>query len=128
MNQSLDIFCHAIKTRYPEIAAKADAEHERRWGNSVELEHYSYSWFETLANTLNREMCRGTPASEYRKLLLDISTEFRTGMDDVRQCIDVAFVENLFWQVPPDKALAYWTGLPENLQSLYIDFHRKTPI
>lgn len=128
MAQSLDIFCHTIKTQYPEISTKADAEYERKWGYFMEQEYYSYSWFEALANALNREMCRNTPASEYRKLLSSISTEFRTGTDDVRKCIDVAFIENLFWRVPPDKALDYWTGLPENLQSLYIDFHRKTPI
>lgn len=45
-----------------------------------------------------------------------------------RKYLDVSFVENLFWQVPPAKAAAYWKKLPLQLQALYVDFHSKPPI
>lgn len=128
MSESRNAFCKFIKERYPVLAAKADTEFERLWGDFVDDEYYSYSWFEALANALNQEMKRGVGASECEELLSVISANFESGDDDVRQCIDVAFVENLFWQVSPDRSAAYWMALPENLKCLYIDFHSRSPL
>jgi hypothetical protein len=128
MSESRNAFCRSIKERYPVIAAKADTEFERLWGDFLDDEYYSYSWFEALANALNKEMKHGIRAAEYGELLSVISATFESGDEDVRKCIDVAFVENLFWQVSPDRSAIYWMALPENLKGLYIDFHRPSPL
>jgi len=128
MNKLRDEFCQLIKKKYPAIAGRADVEYERLWGDFTDSEYYSYSWFEALANALNEEMKQGIPASEYSNLFSTISANFEKGDENIRQCIDVAFVENLFWQVPGGKASSYWATLPEILKELYVDFHHRTPL
>ncbi len=128
MSELRDEFCRSIKERYPTISAKADAEYERLWGDFTDPEYYSYSWFEALANAINKEMSREVPASEYQELLAVVSSYFESGDEAVRKCIDVAFVENLFWQVSQAKSAAYWAALPKNLKGLYIDFHHRSPL
>lgn len=51
-----------FKELFPSISAKADAEYIRQWGEFTDDVYYSYSWFEALANALNKEMCNGVPA------------------------------------------------------------------
>ena len=126
MSELRDGFCRLIKERWPDISSKADIEYERLWGDFTG-EYYSYSWFEALANALNKEMGRGVSASAYQDLLSLISASFDSGDEAVRVCIDVAFVENLFWQVPKNKSADYWAALPENLRELYLAFHRHAP-
>lgn len=128
MSKLRDAFCDSIKERYPAISKKADAEYELLWGDFTDSEYYSYSWFEALAHALNKEMSRRVPVSQYQELLYLISSSFESGDEDVRKCIDVAFVENLFWQVSRDKAVDYWGALPENLKSLFIGFHHINPL
>lgn len=128
MSKQQDEFCASVKTQYPAISAKADKEYARRWDDFTDSEYYSYSWFEALANALNSEMNRSVPEAEYRGLFSMISDSFEAGDEDVQKAIDVAFVENLFWQVPADKAASYWAALPENLKRLYVEFHHRTPL
>ena len=128
MSTHRDEFCRSIKEQHPVISAKADVEYEKQWGDDVDNEYYSYSWFESLANAINKEMNREVPASEYQNLLAMISSAFESGDEAVRKSIDVAFIENLFWQVSPTKSASYWAAFPENLKRLYIDFHSRSPL
>ncbi|MBR2655165.1 MAG: hypothetical protein IKD58_01520 [Loktanella sp.] len=128
MSALRDEFCKSIKARYPVISAKADAEYQRLW-DDFEGEHYSYSWFEALANALNKEMNKKVSVTEHQELLAVIGSSFESGDEAIRQCIEVAFVENLFWQVTPLEFMtAYWSALPENLKELYIAFHGRGPL
>ena len=122
-----DDFCNSIKKRFPAIAEKANLEYARLWDDHID-ELYSYSWFEALANALNKEMLKGTPASEYAELFEFIRHSFHTGDDEIKEAIDVAFVENMFWQVPEKKAKSYWHGFPAVLKDLYVSFHHRTPL
>jgi hypothetical protein len=128
MSAQRNEFCRIIKKRYPAISAKADTEYSHQWGDFTDSEYYSYTWFEALANALNGEMRRDVSASEYSELFSSISANFESGDDDVKKCIDVSFVENLFWQVPERKSASYWHALPKNLQELYFGFHHRTPL
>ncbi|WP_459874025.1 DUF7674 family protein [Endothiovibrio diazotrophicus] len=47
---------------------------------------------------------------------------------EVRNCIDVAFTENLFWQVKEENATPHWELLPSNLRDLHVGFHGRTPL
>jgi len=128
MSNLRDEFCKAIKEGYPAISGKADMEYSRLLDDHMDSEYYSYSWFEALANALNKEMCKDVSTSDYSKLFAAISTNFDAGDEAIKKCIDVAFVENLFWQVPGCNAGSYWEILPKNLRALYVNFHNREPL
>lgn len=125
----VDEFCSAIKARYPAISAKADAEYERLWGGFSDSEYFSSLWFEALANVLNHEMSAAVHVATHQDLFTMIGLSFESGDETVRNCIDVSFVENLFWQVSDVGSIAtYWAALPDNLRRLYLDFHGRDPL
>ena len=65
--------------------------------------------------------------SSYKNLFEEIGRGFSVGEEEVKKAIDVAFVENLFWQVSEKESEVYWAALPENLKSLYLGFHHRLP-
>ncbi len=119
-------FYYKTREKYPAITEKADREHIRNW-HSLDLE-FAYSWFESLANALNKEMSRGVAPKKYAGLFRHMSASFNNGDEEVRNCIDVAFTENLFWQVTSERAESYWELLPSNLKELYVNFHHQNPL
>ena len=123
---SRDKFCEEVKAKFPAISAKADREYIRQWGD-FETDLYSYSWLESLANALNIEMGKGIPPKDYQDLFSFVSNGFLKDDEDTKNAIDVAFVENLFWNVSSSASELYWNTLPENLKYLYLSFHRKKP-
>lgn len=78
-------------------------------------------------STLNAQMGIPEQCAEFPSLFKYFDMKFRTGGKEIKNCIDVSFVENLFWQVSPRNAAPVWTILPKNLQQLYIDFHGRAP-
>ncbi len=125
---NLDDFCNTIKGEYPSISEKADKLYNDYWNSIVEMEFSSYSWFESLANAINDEMNRKVSCTDYELLFGSISRQFETGDIDTRKAIDVAFVENLFWEVGKSEALPYWDIMPRNLKDLYVGFHGQLPL
>nr|WP_144407657.1 hypothetical protein [Gynuella sunshinyii] len=104
-----------------------EIEYQKRWADYDE-KFYSYTWFEALANAINGEMQKSTDPIKYVDLFDFIRYSYLTGTDDIKQTVDVAFVENLFWLISADKARPYWSVLPETLKDLYVKFHRRTPL
>ena len=113
---------NTTRKRYPDITEKADKEHIRIW-DEVDPE-FAYSWFESLANAINKEMVEGVEAEIYIDLFNYLDFQFQAGDERTRNCIDVAFTENLFWDVPVKKQEPFWIILPATLKELYIKFHR----
>jgi len=124
MESLLDLY-REVRERFPEAAARADLEHKRR-GIEVDPE-YAYLWVEHLAYALNSQMTKGIPFPQHEALFRFFSDALTRGGDEVKQCIDVAFVENLFWHVDTALAQDYWRGLPQPLKDLYIGFHGAAP-
>ena len=124
----LNKFCECVREKYPAISKKADIEYDKYWNSIVKMEFSSYSWFESLANALNLEMKKKASVESHIELLEFISSQFSVGIEEVRNAIDVAFVENLFWQVSATEAKPYWQVLPNNLRNLYVGFHSHTPL
>ncbi|MFV9657321.1 hypothetical protein ACNFCK_20740 [Pseudomonas sp. NY15366] len=125
MEATLDLY-NCVRSNFPEITAKADREHIRLWS---ELDpEFAYSWFGSLANALNSEMCKGTNHGSHSELFIFISNSLENCTKEIHKCIDVSFTENLFWQVPSEKAAPYWHALPEPLKELYLGFHRRAPL
>lgn len=123
---SRDQFCAEIKAKFPVISAKAEKQYRHFWGDG-DSEFYSYAWFESLANAVNCEMNRGSNPKEYEELFLAIGNAFIRGNEDIKKAIDVAFVENLFFDVPSSASELYWNSLPEVIKNLYFDFHKRKP-
>jgi len=123
---SRDKFCEEVKAKFPIISAKADKEYLRRWGD-FKSDLYSYIWFESLANALNAEMNKGILPKEFQELFLFVSSSFLKGDEDIKKAIDVAFFENLYWNVSSTASELHWNHFPGVLQKLYLDFHGKKP-
>lgn len=114
-----------FRDRFPDITEKADQEHIRLW-SEVDPD-FAYSWFASLANALNYEMQKEVQADQYSQVFEFIRRHFINGDKEVRNCIDVAFTENLFWRVKPEHARPYWDAFPDILQELYVAFHNRKP-
>jgi len=115
----------SVKSNFPAVGAMADELHFRTFGE-ITTEN-AFSWFESLAGTINAEMAKEVPAKVHQQLFKYINGAFMSSSSKVRECIEVAFIENLFWRVPSMKCQPYWQQLPEALRKLYRDFHGTEP-
>ena len=114
-----------FRSTFPKITAKADKVHVQFWGD-LDPE-FSYSWFESLAKAINNDMENAVNVKSYLDVFEFLRRKFLFGTEKEKECIDVAFTENLFWQIAPDKAKPYWAKFPPLLQDLYVKFHGRTP-
>ena len=117
-------FYRETRDRFPGILAETDNVHLKTWEVADED---AYMWFHSLADTLNENMRKGTRLDIAGSIFDYMRDCFMTGSGEVRNCIDVSFVENLFWQVSPARAHMYWTRMPELLKALYLGFHSEPP-
>ena len=116
LNTTLEFY---LRTRelYPDLARRADVEYVKYWGEAPTGEESSYSWFESVANALNNDMCQGLFLQETAAFFDDVTSILLQCSDEVSNCIDVSFVENLFWRVPAKKSISYWKVLLPPLNS-----------
>jgi hypothetical protein len=119
-------FYNLTRERFVYITQIADKEHIKIW-DDIDPD-LAYSWFESLAKALNKEISSGVDAVKYKELLNFINSNYLEGNEQIKNCIDVAFTENLFWQIQPCKVLPYWNILPPVMQELYIKFHGCKPL
>ncbi len=118
-------FIKDVQTKFPELAALANQEHIYKFRDEdFELDSL---WFESFANSVNRAMSSESGMEACKSIFNYFSEAFEKGDQEIRNCIDVSFVENLFWKVSSEKCKVYWKYLPENLKHLYIGFHGKVP-
>jgi hypothetical protein len=115
----------ALRQQFPESVTDVDRRHVEHWG-SLDPE-FTYSWFESLAHVPNAQMGRSSGQVRYDKIVKFMDEALPHGSSEVANCIDVAFVENLFWQVPSSNAELSWKRVPEPQKALYLAFHRVAP-
>ena len=115
-----------FRSTFPEITAKADKVHVQFWGD-LDPE-FSYSWFESLAKAINNDMENAVNVKRYLDVFEFLRRKFLFGNAKEKDCIDVAFTENMFWKIAPDKAKPYWVKFPPLLQDLYVKFHGNPPV
>lgn len=119
-------FYNEFREKFPDIALKTDQHYIKQWG---ELEpEFIYTWFECVASVVNNEMYNKSDAAVYTGLFEYLSSQFQFAGKEIREYIDVGVIENLFWQVTPINAAPYWQVLPNDLKTLYVNFHQQTPI
>ena len=121
---SLDYLFDGVRERFPTLASLADGEHKRL---RFDVEPSSL-WFESLSKAINLEMAGGVPAEVYAPFFSFLDAALESCCDEVRDCIDSSFVENLFWQVQSATQIrAYWDQMPSSLKALYVAFHGQEP-
>jgi hypothetical protein len=125
MDPVADLY-HQVRERFPPISASADRHHLKRWGDDLDV-GVEYAWFEALADALNDEMAREVPYENHEPLVQFLERAFLLGTESIQKCIDVSFVENLFWRVPSHKCEPYWRRFPPKLKQLYTEFHHRDP-
>ena len=116
----------AVRREFPAISSAADLLHEKRWGSTLGPD-FEYAWFEALADAMNAEIVREAPCALHLPLFRFMERAFFQGSDAVKNCVDTAFVENLFWQLSSLKCAPYWHHMPPKLKQLYTDFHGHAP-
>ncbi len=126
-HEMLNDFFLEFRKYFPDMTLQADLAYIKRWNETVEAE-FIFSWFECVSDVLNNDMMQGISVDNHFNLFEYFSGKYELGTADERACIDTAIVENLFWEVQPDKSASYWSLFPSNLQALYIDFFEKTPM
>jgi hypothetical protein len=117
-------FYRETRDRFPNILADTDKVHLQTWELDDED---AYMWFHSLADMLNANMRKNARLEDAGAVFDYMRDQFMTGGGEVRNCIDVSFVENLYWEVSPDRARPYWTRMPDLLKKLYLGFHSKPP-
>lgn len=117
---------HDFRKRFPVLTQGADKIHINRWGSVNE--DMVYIWFGSLADAVNNLMENIERDADLALVFSYFEGKLHSSNAEVYKCIDVSFVENLFWQVKPDTAAAVWLKLPASLKQLYLDFHGRPPI
>ena len=117
-------FYRETRDRFPSILVETDKLHLQTWDMDDE---WAYMWFHSLADMLNANMRKNASLDIAGSIFDYMRDRFMTGCGEVRNCIDVSFVENLFWQVTPDRSGPYWARMPDLLKRLYLGFHSKPP-
>jgi hypothetical protein len=117
-------FYRETRERFPAILKDVDKVHLRTWEVGDED---AYMWFHSLAEMFNENMRMNMRLDISGSVFNYMGDRFMTGGGEIRNCIDVAFVENLFWQVSPERARPYWARMPDLLKRLYLGFHSKPP-
>ncbi len=116
----------AIRAKFPGLAKKTDRLHMQRYvDDEFEL---NFLWFECLADVLNAEMAENIPYENHAKFFNFVSDQLAEDIREIYECIDVALVENLFFDVKVVHAKPYWDKLPKPLKELYLGFHGRTPL
>jgi hypothetical protein len=116
---------HDFRKRFPEMTQAADARHIRVW-DSIDDET-AYSWFESLAGAINDQMSASEEVTDLSSIFSYFDELLRGSDEKVKNCIDVSFVENLFWEVQPSSAADAWDAMPHSMQQLYVRFHGRPP-
>lgn len=116
---------HDFRRRFPEMAQAADKRHVKIW-DSIDDET-AYSWFESLAGAINDQISAAEKHTDLLSVFSFFDAQLQGSEMEVKNCIDVSFVENLFWEVQPSSAAYAWDAMPDSMQQLYLKFHGKLP-
>jgi hypothetical protein len=105
----------AIRKAWPEEAALIDADL-----HVCGYENAPHAWIERFSQFTTDAIGRGEFATASRQLEL-LSQLAAAGGETTTQCIDVAYLESLMWDVKDSKMKREsWRLMPDNLRALYV--------
>jgi hypothetical protein len=107
-----------IRQRFPEEARRTDEWQIDRGWEEVELGEAPHLWVEAFADRTT-EAARSGNWSAVKDHTEFMAAEYRNGPDSVKKLVDVAYAENLMWNLSDSiKALA-WPHVDKVVQDLY---------
>ncbi len=104
----------AVAAQFPAEAAVVDAEMAHYDDDAYE------SWLERFCDTTNDAMARRDESLVDAHLSF-LSRQLAETDEEGRTAIDVAYAENLMWNLDVEGKRWAWPRIPANLQQLYID-------
>ena len=117
-------FYKLVTSEFTLDAKQADKVY-RELGFDKEDKAY-YIWFECFAEVTNMLM-KENDKDNVLKHFSFFTSYLNNGTDVIKNCIDVSYIENLFWKVDKETSELFWPLLPKQMQELYIDFHGLKP-
>lgn len=104
----------AIAAQFPEDAAATDAQMEFFDEDAYEI------WLERFCETTNAAMAL---RNEQRVMahLSFMSQQLELADNAMRRALDVAYIENLMWNLDLDAKRWAWPRIPSNLKQVYLD-------
>jgi len=107
-----------IRQRFPEEARRTDEWQTERGWEGPELDEAPHLWVEAFADRTTEAALAGnwsavTAQTEF------MAVEYRNGSEPIRNLVDVAYAENLMWNLEDSAKLATWPYLAPVIQDLY---------
>jgi hypothetical protein len=113
----IDNFLSDICAAFPEILSKMEAHED--YMTASRMEEFANA---TTAAFSQGDVARGTSYLSFMSERLNVENlkEY--------EFIDVYYVENLFWPPHSNAATIGWPLVPDNLKTLYLRFHGRSPL
>jgi hypothetical protein len=107
-----------IRHRFPEEAKQTDQWHMDRGWEEVELEEAPHLWLEAFADRTT-EAARASNWTAVAAHTEFMAAEYVTGADPVKKLVDVAYAENLMWNLEDSAKIVAWPYVAQVVQKLY---------
>ena len=107
-----------LRKRFPEEARRTDDWQMERGWERPELDEAPHLWVEAFADRTS-EAARAGNWSAVTDHTEFMAAEYRNGADAVRNLVDVAYAENLMWDVEDSVKIVTWPHLAPVVQDLY---------
>jgi hypothetical protein len=116
-DQEKEVVRH-IRQRFPDDAARTDEWHMDRGWEKTELDEAPHLWVEAFADRTT-EAARAANWSVVEDHTEFMAAAYRSGSDAVKKLVDVAYAENLMWDLEDSAKVAAWPYVDEVVRDLY---------
>jgi hypothetical protein len=107
-----------IRQRFPDEARQTDEWQMDRGWEELELDEAPHIWVEVFADRTT-EAARAANWSAVRDHTEFMAAEYRNGSDPVKKLVDVAYAENLMWNLEDSVKVVAWPYVDKLVQDLY---------
>lgn len=122
--EEMKSFYQLVREKFKSDAEQAEKIYE---GKGWEKEDEAYFiWFECFADVTNT-MMRRYNENDVKNHFSFFLFHFESGTNIIKECVDVSYVENLFWELDKKTCKHFWPLLPKKMQVLYLKFHGRKP-
>jgi hypothetical protein len=107
-----------IRQRFPEESKRTDQWQMDRGWEKLELDEAPHLWVEAFADRTT-EAARAANWSAVKDHTEFMAAEYRNGSDPVKNLVDVAYAENLMWNLEDSDRVEAWPYVDKVVQELY---------
>ena len=112
----IELFIETVRKTLPRSSEHADGLMHQRGFNKDDSCHL---WIETFADVTNI-LIAARNRKEVTKHFSFFSRQYLEGSEEIKNCIDVSYVENLFFDLPDEDKKWAWKLLSEDLKKVYV--------